>query len=88
MRSKAKGERAVITGDLMHHPMQCAMPHRHATFDMDQETGSKTREAFVAEHKDSDTLVVGTHFFEPTAGHFVTGSDGETWFRGLGIADR
>ncbi|MWV26486.1 MBL fold metallo-hydrolase [Aurantiacibacter rhizosphaerae] len=85
---ESRGERAVITGDLMHHPMQCAMPHRHATFDMDRETGSKTRQAFVDKHRDTDTLVVGMHFFEPTAGHFVTGSDGETWFRGLGVADR
>ena len=85
---ESKGERAVVTGDLMHHPMQCAMPHRHATFDMNREAGSATRQAFVEKYKDSDTLVVGMHFFEPTAGHFVTGSDGETWFRGLGIPDR
>ncbi|WAT17078.1 MBL fold metallo-hydrolase [Aurantiacibacter sp. MUD11] len=85
---ESKGERAVVTGDLMHHPMQCAMPHRHATFDMDREKGSATRMAFVDKYKDSGTLVIGMHFFEPTAGHFVTGSDGETWFRGLGVPDR
>lgn len=85
---ESKGERAVITGDLMHHPMQCAMPQRHATFDMNREAGSRTRQAFVEKYRDSGTLVIGMHFFEPTAGHFVTGRDGETWFRGLGIADR
>ena len=82
------GESAVVTGDLMHHPMQCAMPSRHATFDMNKEAGAATRQAFVDKHRDSGTLIVGAHFAEPTAGHFVTGSDGETWFRGLGIADR
>ncbi|MFB0612041.1 MBL fold metallo-hydrolase [Aurantiacibacter poecillastricola] len=85
---ESRGERAVITGDLMHHPMQCAMPHRHATFDMDREKGSATRQAFVDTYRDSGALVIGMHFCEPTAGHFVTASDGETWFRGLGIADR
>ncbi len=25
---ESKGERGVITGDLMHHPIQCALPHR------------------------------------------------------------
>lgn len=85
---ESKGESAVVTGDLMHHPMQCAMPHRHATFDMDREAGSKTRQAFVDKYRDSGTLVIGMHFAEPTAGHFVTGSDGKTWFRGLGVADR
>lgn len=85
---ESRGERAVVTGDLMHHPMQCAMPHRHATFDMDREAGSVTRQAFVEKYKDSGTLVIGMHFFEPTAGHFVTGSDGQLWFRGLGVANR
>ncbi len=82
------GERAVITGDLMHHPMQCAMPSRHATFDMDRERGAATRQGFVDQYKDSGALVIGMHFFEPTAGHFLTGADGQVWFRGLGVADR
>jgi len=82
---ESKGERAVITGDLMHHPMQCAMPHREATFDMDKESGRQTRMGFVDKYKDSGVLVIGAHFFEPTAGHVETGEDGETWFRGLGV---
>ena len=64
------------------------MPHRTATFDMDKEAGKATRMAFVEKYKDSSTLIVGAHFFDPTAGHFVTGKDGEVWFRGLGIEDR
>ena len=82
------GERAVITGDLMHHPMQCAMPHRDATFDLDKEAGRATRMGFVEKYKDSGTMVIGAHFFDPTAGHLETGSDGEVWFRGLGIDAR
>lgn len=82
------GERAVITGDLMHHPMQCAMPSRHATFDMDREAGAATRQAFVDRYRDSGALVIGMHFSEPTAGHFETGRDGTTWFRGLGVEGR
>ena len=88
VRIESAGGSAVITGDLMHHPMQCAMPHRHATFDMDKDAGKETRIQFVEKYKDSGTLIVGAHFAEPTAGHFVTGNDGEVWFRGLGIADR
>ena len=85
---ESQGESAVITGDLMHHPMQCAMPHRHATFDMDRETGSTSRQAFVDRHTDTGTLVVGMHFSEPTAGHFVRHDDGDIWFRGMGVPDR
>jgi glyoxylase-like metal-dependent hydrolase (beta-lactamase superfamily II) len=82
---ESKGERAVITGDLMHHPMQCAMPHRHATFDLDKESGKATRIGFVEKYKDSGVVVIGAHFFDPTAGHIETGADGETWFHGLGL---
>jgi hypothetical protein len=75
----------VITGDLMHHPMQCAMPHRDATFDMDKESGRQTRMGFVDKYADSGVMVIGAHFFEPTAGHIVTGDGGDRWFRGLGL---
>jgi glyoxylase-like metal-dependent hydrolase (beta-lactamase superfamily II) len=85
VRISSKGEEAVITGDLMHHPMQCAMPHRQATFDMDKETGRQTRIGFVEKYADSGVLVIGAHFAEPTAGHIATAEDGERWFKGLGL---
>ena len=85
VRISSQGQEAVITGDLMHHPMQCAMPHRDATFDMDKDAGRATRMGFVDTYKDSGVLVIGAHFFEPTAGHIETAVDGQTWFRGLGL---
>ena len=81
----SKGSRAVITGDLMHHPMQCAMPHRTATFDMDKDAGRASRVSFVDKYRDSGVVVIGAHFFDPTAGHIETAADGETWFHGLGL---
>lgn len=87
VRISSKGEDAVITGDLMHHPMQCAMPERTATFDMDKDAGRQTRVDFVDKYKDSGVLVVGAHFFDPTAGHIETADGGETWFHGLGITE-
>lgn len=85
VRISSKGEEAVITGDLMHHPMQCAMPERIATFDMDKESGRATRIGFVDKYADSGVLVIGAHFAEPTAGHIATRDDGARWFRGLGL---
>jgi glyoxylase-like metal-dependent hydrolase (beta-lactamase superfamily II) len=82
---ESAGSRAVITGDLMHHPMQCAVPHRDATFDMDKDAGRASRIGFVEKYRDSGVLVIGAHWFDPTAGHIETGANGETWFRGLGI---
>jgi glyoxylase-like metal-dependent hydrolase (beta-lactamase superfamily II) len=82
---ESAGSRAVITGDLMHHPMQCAVPHRDATFDMDKDAGRASRIGFVEKYRDSGVLVIGAHWFDPTAGHIETGPDGETWFHGLGL---
>lgn len=79
---ESKGERAVITGDLMHHPIQCAMPHRPARFDMDVEAGRNTRIGFVDRYKDSGVLVIGAHFADPTAGWIRSGDEG-CWFDGL-----
>lgn len=85
VRITSQGAEAVIIADLMHHPMQCAMPHRHATFDMDKEAGAKTRQGFVEKHKDSGVLVIGGHFFDPTAGHIRTHGEGDVRFDGLGL---
>lgn len=82
---ESKGERAIITGDLMHHPMQCAMPHRTATFDMDKEAGRNSRTTFVEKYKDSGVVVIGAHFFDPTAGHITTHGEGDVRFDGLGL---
>ena len=85
VRISSNGEEAVITGDLMHHPMQCAMPGRAATFDMDKETGRQTRIGFVDKYVDSGVLVIGAHFAEPTAGHIRTHGAGDVRFDGLGL---
>ena len=85
VRIAAGGEEAVITGDLMHHPMQVAMPHRAATFDMDKEAGRQTRMGFVDKYADSNVVVIGAHFAEPTAGHIRTYGADDVRFDGLGL---
>ena len=74
---RSRGEEAVITGDLMHHPIQLAVPTAHGRFDMDQAQGAKTRVEFIDRFADTPTLVIGSHFSDPTAGHIV--SDGAAW---------
>jgi len=85
VRISSNGEEAVITGDLMHHPMQVAMPYREATFDMDKPAGRQTRMGFVEKYSDSGVLVIGAHFAEPTAGHIRTHGEGDVRFDGLGL---
>lgn len=65
---ESQGQVAVITGDIMHHPLQMAIPDKHCAFDHDQPQACCTRRAFLSRYQDSDALVIGSHFPEPTAG--------------------
>lgn len=65
-------ERAVITGDLVHHPVQFAAPEVPSAADEDTVQATATRRAFVRRYADTGTLVIGTHFPDPTAGRLVT----------------
>ena len=77
VRISSGGEEAVITGDLMHHPIQCCDPRVESRFNADSEQAFATRMRFLREQADRDVLVLGTHFAEPTGGRIV--SDGATW---------
>ena len=74
---RSRGEEAVITGDLMHHPIQLTDPSRHGNFDMDPVQGALTRQAFVERFANSKVRVIGSHFSDPTAGWIVR--DGRGW---------
>ncbi len=73
----SRGEEAVITGDLMHHPVQCARPDWGSSADVDPERALATRRAFLERYADRPVLVLGTHFATPSAGHIVR--DGDAW---------
>jgi len=77
VRVRSQGSEAVITGDLMHHPVQCAEPDVCSNFDSDRAQALATRVRFLREQADRDVLVLGTHFAAPTAGRVV--SDGAAW---------
>ncbi len=67
VRISSKGEEAVITGDLMHHPVQCAEPGWASNFDVDADAARVTRRAFLDRYAGKGVLVLGTHFAAPTA---------------------
>lgn len=71
------GERAVITGDMAHHPIQFAEPDLGMGADSDRAQAAATRRAFAEERAADRALVVGTHFGGRTAGHLV--ADGDAW---------
>ena len=74
---RSAGQQAIITGDMMHHPIQLAVPATHGRFDMDAERGAQTRVDFVNRYSDTPTLIIGSHFSDPSAGHIIR--DGESW---------
>ena len=71
VRISSRGEEAVITGDLMHHPVQCAEVSWASRFDVDPEAARRTRRAFLERYAGRPVLVLGTHFAAPTGGRLV-----------------
>jgi glyoxylase-like metal-dependent hydrolase (beta-lactamase superfamily II) len=77
VRIVSAGEEAVITGDVLHNPIQIAIPHHPANFDMDKALAAQQRVRFVERYRNRAALVIGSHFCEPTAGWIV--ADGNHW---------
>lgn len=73
----SKGERAVITGDMTHHPCQMAHPDWAPPFDVDSAASTATRRRLFAEWADEPVLVIGTHYAGPSAGRIRR--DGEAF---------
>jgi glyoxylase-like metal-dependent hydrolase (beta-lactamase superfamily II) len=82
VRICSRGEQAILTGDVMHSPIQIAVPDWIGKFDMNPALGAQQRARLVRASADKPMLVIGSHFPQPTAGHIV--SDGDSWrFAGL-----
>ena len=73
----SRGEEAVITGDMIHHPCQIAHPQWSSVADVDPNLSAATRGEFVQRYAGRPVLVIGTHFAAPTAGRIVR--DGEAF---------
>lgn len=78
---ESRGERALITGDMAHTPLQFALPDLAASaFDWDSKQSSDTRRRIVDGYANTDALVLGIHFAPPTAGHIRQAGD-RVWFQ-------
>jgi glyoxylase-like metal-dependent hydrolase (beta-lactamase superfamily II) len=75
VRISSNGENAVITGDMMHHPLQCRFPEWDDVYDVDGPLAKRTRRAFCERYADTGTLILGTHFATPSAGRIVRHGD-------------
>jgi glyoxylase-like metal-dependent hydrolase (beta-lactamase superfamily II) len=68
---ESRGERAVITGDVIHHPGQMARLDWSVRFDSNHALARTTRHALLSAWASAPILVIGTHFPPPTAGRVV-----------------
>ncbi len=69
---ESQGKKAIITGDVMHHPCQIVYPEWTTLADTYPDQTIKTRKKFLNEVKDIDTLIIGSHFAYPIAGKIIS----------------
>jgi glyoxylase-like metal-dependent hydrolase (beta-lactamase superfamily II) len=67
----SRGHKAVMTGDLMHSPIQLAHPDWSPNFDYDPLLSAETRQKFLDIHCETNTLVLTAHFPSPSIGHVI-----------------
>ncbi len=75
IRIQSEGKQALITGECIHHPCQIEQLDWSSSADFDSDTAAETRKRLLAEHNESSTLIIGTHFATPSAGYIRTKED-------------
>ncbi len=76
IRISSGGERAIITGDMVHHPIQLRRPDLTSSADTDSAMAVATRRSSFSRWCDEGALVIGTHFAGPGAGTLAPDGDG------------
>jgi glyoxylase-like metal-dependent hydrolase (beta-lactamase superfamily II) len=71
------GQEALITGDLLHHPVQVAIPHVGDNFCWNHEMARSTRRLVLERASSRKALLLGSHFSGPT-GIYIK-PDGDAW---------
>jgi glyoxylase-like metal-dependent hydrolase (beta-lactamase superfamily II) len=67
--------RAVLSGDVMHHPLQLVRPEWSSRACEDPVQSAATRRALIERYADTDTLIAPAHFASPTMGHIISRGD-------------
>lgn len=65
---RSGGERALITGDAIHHPCQIARPDLGTVVDALPEQAVQSRRGILDAAAEDGRLVIGSHFSEPSGG--------------------
>lgn len=71
IRLRSNGANAVITGDLLHSPVQCLETSWANFAESDRALARQTRQTFLEQYCETDVLVCGMHFPSPSQGHII-----------------
>ena len=71
-----RGQDAVLTGDLIHSPLQAKYPELGMRVDFDSAMGARSRRGLLQRFCDTDTLVCPCHFPSPSVGRISAWGDG------------
>lgn len=80
------GEEIILSGDVMHHPLQLRHTEFSTQFCADQDQARITRKKFLNKYADTGTLILPAHFHAPTAGQ-VCRHENHFGFKFLGETD-
>jgi len=69
IESKSHHFSAIITGDCVHHPVQLAYPYMATVFDSNAPVAADTRANLLEQAKRDRSVIIGTHFAQPSAGY-------------------
>jgi glyoxylase-like metal-dependent hydrolase (beta-lactamase superfamily II) len=67
---------AVVTGDLLHSPLQMRYPHLKMRLDVDADQAVATRRGFLERYAETDTLCCTAHFPSPSTGRIARWGEG------------
>lgn len=73
---ESHGEKVIISGDTLHHPCQIARPEWTTLADTYPAQTVATRKKLLDEIKDTETLLIGSHFANPVAGKVICSKKG------------
>ena len=68
----AREQHVVMSGDILHHPIQIAYPEWNSRFCIDPDRSRESRRSFVEKYADTGTLLLPAHFASPTMGRIVS----------------
>lgn len=85
---QSNGAEAILSSDVIHHPLQCVYPDWSTNFCVDQTLSRETRREFLEKYSDRETLCFPSHFPSP-GGVFFQQEDKDRFnFRYYGDTNR